>query len=109
MKNIVELGFRECRWPVHEDPEEGIKFCAEHCHLGEIYCPTHAPAALDKPHAKAKAAAPLLLGNETKRDLVGKARTVAQRLAADAHYGREQSWGSANHTPDVIELFERGE
>lgn len=48
MKQIVELGSCECRWPIHCDADEGHWFCAEETAYGESYCPEHRRLSLQE-------------------------------------------------------------
>jgi hypothetical protein len=114
MKNIVELGFRECRWAVGECTEEGQKFCAEETDPGEVYCPEHAARArpgglregerLPK-HYRAQ------LGAFHQTPCGTIARTIGEpnekrRAAALARGEAQRGIRPTDIEPDLCELFE---
>lgn len=96
MKQIVELGNRECRWPIAEDPDEGHWFCAEHTAAGESYCPTH--HALSLPEGVSRRFSPW----QDKRDAT---HSPARRAANQAARESESQIHSRDHEPDLVELF----
>jgi hypothetical protein len=117
MKNIVELGACECRWPVYEEADEGMKFCAGSCDFGDSYCAAHRRESLAAPGKKPWQGT--LVVSKRTGGLISTARhsagrilsvpTLAQKFARERKSEETRYDLRSDHTPDLVSIFERGE
>lgn len=104
MKTILDLGFRECRWPICATGGEH-QFCAEMTELGDVYCPEH--TRLAAPEDQRVDANLKRLARE-HRVYGGLVRTERKNLGLPAkltHF-RAPNEEVADRIPDLVELFE---